>query len=325
MAGEQARCYHLLFNTFAVQMDKMSVKVSHISKLYGTQKALDEVSFEVQPGQVVGFLGPNGAGKSTMMKIISCYIPQSSGTVTVKGFDTVEQSLDVRKIVGYLPEQNPLYTDMYVKEYLSFVAGMHMKSGAIKKRVDEMVMVTGLGPEQKKKIGALSKGYRQRVGLAQAMMHNPEVLILDEPTSGLDPNQLVDIRNLISNIGKEKTVILSTHIMREVEAICNRVIIVNKGRIVADDRTEVIQQRTQPSSILEVEFETEVKTDLFNQLKGLTRTEPVGNNHYKLISPAGTDLRSDLFEFAVKNNLKILTIRKTESSLEEVFQQLTSQ
>lgn len=302
----------------------MSVKVNAISKIYGTQKALDQVSFEIGSGQVIGFLGPNGAGKSTMMKIISCYIPQNSGTVTVNGFDTVEQSIEVRKLVGYLPEHNPLYLDMYVKEYLTFIAGLHMKQAQVSKSVSDMVDLTGLGPEQKKKIGALSKGYRQRVGLAQAMIHNPEVLILDEPTSGLDPNQLVDIRALISDIGKQKTVILSTHIMQEVEAICNRVIIINKGKIVADDKTEVIQQKTQPNSTLEVEFESEVSMALLKTLPGVSRIELQGTNKFKLISPAGTDLRSDLFAFAVANNLKVLTLQKTESSLEDVFHQLTS-
>jgi len=302
----------------------VSIKVEYISKLYGTQRALDNVSFEVKTGEIVGFLGPNGAGKSTMMKIISCYIPQNSGTVTVNGFDTVEQSIEVRKLVGYLPEHNPLYLDMYVKEYLTFIAGLHMKQAQVSKSVSDMVDLTGLGPEQKKKIGALSKGYRQRVGLAQAMIHNPEVLILDEPTSGLDPNQLVDIRALISDIGKQKTVILSTHIMQEVEAICNRVIIINKGKIVADDKTEVIQQKTQPNSTLEVEFESEVSVALLKTLPGVSRIESQGTNKFKLISPAGTDLRSDLFAFAVANNLKVLTLQKTESSLEDVFHQLTS-
>jgi ABC-2 type transport system ATP-binding protein len=302
----------------------MSVKVSHITKIYGTQKALDDVSFEIGSGQVVGFLGPNGAGKSTMMKIISCYIPQNSGSVSVNGFDTVEQSIEVRKLVGYLPENNPLYLDMYVREYLTFIAGIHMNSSLIEKRVKELVGLTGLVPEQKKKIGALSKGYRQRVGLAQALIHNPEVLILDEPTSGLDPNQLVDIRSLISSIGKEKTVILSTHIMQEVEAICNRVIIINKGKIVADDLTEVIQQKAQPESILEVEFEMPVEPSLLKSMKGVSRVTSPGKNKYRLHSPSGIDLRSDLFEFAVKNSLKVLALQKSESSLEEVFHQLTS-
>ncbi len=302
----------------------MSVKVSNVTKLYGNQKALDDVSFEIGSGQVTGFLGPNGAGKSTMMKIISCYLPQHSGKITVKGYDTVEQSLDVRRLVGYLPEHNPLYLDMYVKEYLGFVAGLHMKSNLIDKRVAEMVALTGLGLEQKKKIGALSKGYRQRVGLAQAMIHNPEVLILDEPTSGLDPNQLVDIRSLISSIGKEKTVILSTHIMQEVEAICTRVIIINKGKIVADDLTEVIQQKTITESILEIEFEIPVDVALLKTMKGISRISSHGKNKYQIHSPANIDLRSDLFEFAVKNNLKVLSMRKTESSLEEIFHLLTA-
>src|SRR3954463_11059245 len=201
----------------------MSIKVNNITKLYGEQKALDDVSFEVSSGQVVGFLGPNGAGKSTMMKIITCFIPQTAGAITVCGFDVTDQSIEVRKMVGYLPEHNPLYPEMYVKEYLDFVAGVYKMENR-KKRIDEMVEMTGLQVEQKKKIGALSKGYRQRVGLAQAMIHNPEVLILDEPTSGLDPNQLVEIRELIKSIGKEKTVMLSTHIMQEVEAVCDRVI-----------------------------------------------------------------------------------------------------
>jgi ABC-2 type transport system ATP-binding protein len=301
----------------------MPVTVKNISKYYGTQKALDNVSFEVGSGQVTGFLGPNGAGKSTMMKIMSCYIPQDAGSVSINGSDTIEDSIEVRKKVGYLPEHNPLYLDMYVKEYLGFIAGLHMGSKQAKLRVDEMVSMTGLGDEQKKKIGALSKGYRQRVGLAQAIIHNPEVLILDEPTSGLDPNQLIEIRNLITSIGKQKTVILSTHIMQEVEAICSRVIIVNKGKIVADDLTGVIQQQTQRESILEVEFESEVEKELLMKINGISRVEKTGLNKYRLRSPAGTDLRSDLFAFAVKNNLKVLTMQKTESSLEEVFQRLT--
>jgi ABC-2 type transport system ATP-binding protein len=223
----------------------MSIIVNHITKFYGSQKALDDVSFEAIKGQVVGFLGPNGAGKSTMMKIITCFIPQSSGNVSVCGFDVNEQPLEVRRKVGYLPEHNPLYMEMYVKEYLEFVTGVYKLNGNHKKRVAEMIEVTGLQDEQTKKIGALSKGYRQRVGLAQAMIHDPEVLILDEPTSGLDPNQLVEIRQLIKTIGKEKTVMLSTHIMQEVEAICTRAIIINKGRIVADDNVQSLKKGSQ--------------------------------------------------------------------------------
>jgi gliding motility-associated transport system ATP-binding protein len=222
----------------------MSVKVDNITKLYGTQKALDDVSFEVKAGEVLGFLGPNGAGKSTMMKILTCFIPQSSGSANVCGYDVTEQPLDVKRKVGYLPENNPMYTDMYVKEYLSFICGIYHLDNQ-KQKVDEMIETVGLGIEQKKKIGALSKGYRQRVGLAQALIHNPEVLILDEPTSGLDPNQLSEIRTLLKQIGKEKTVILSTHIMQEVEAICSRVIIVNKGKIVANDSVQSLQKTGQ--------------------------------------------------------------------------------
>ena len=301
----------------------MSVKVSHISKTYGTQKALDDVSFEIGAGQVVGFLGPNGAGKSTMMKIISCFIPQTEGSASVQGFDTVEQSIEVRKRVGYLPEHNPLYLEMYVREYLSFVAGIHLKGNQIAKRVDEMVEITGLSPERHKKIGSLSKGYRQRVGLAQAMIHDPDVLILDEPTSGLDPNQLLDIRNLITSLGKQKTVILSTHIMQEVEAICDRVIIINKGKIVADDRTDRIQQLTSRESALEVEFESATDINRLRQIPGVKRVQEAGKNKYMLYSDSNNDLRSTLFEFAVANNLKILTLQRSESSLEEIFHQLT--
>jgi ABC-2 type transport system ATP-binding protein len=257
------------------------------------------------------------------MKIICCYIPQSEGTATVNGFDTVEQSMDVRRQVGYLPEHNPLYLDMYVKEYLAFIAGLHMKGPQITKRVAEMVEMTGLQIEQKKKIGALSKGYRQRVGLAQAMIHNPSVLILDEPTSGLDPNQLVDIRSLIKNIGKEKTVILSTHIMQEVEAICDRVIIINRGKIVADDKTSVIQQKTRPDNVLEVEFDTSVDLTLLKTVKGISKAESLGANKYRIYAPTGADPRGDLFEFAVRNKIKVLELQKSESSLEEVFQSLT--
>ena len=257
------------------------------------------------------------------MKIISCFIPQTEGSASVQGFDTVEQSIEVRKRVGYLPEHNPLYLEMYVREYLSFVAGIHLKGNQIAKRVDEMVEITGLSPERHKKIGSLSKGYRQRVGLAQAMIHDPDVLILDEPTSGLDPNQLLDIRNLITSLGKQKTVILSTHIMQEVEAICDRVIIINKGKIVADDRTDRIQQLTSRESALEVEFESAADINRLRQIPGVKRVQEAGKNKYMLYSDSNNDLRSTLFEFAVANNLKILTLQRSESSLEEIFHQLT--
>lgn len=302
----------------------MSVEVKNITKLYGTQRALDDVSFTVEPGQVVGFLGPNGAGKSTMMKIITCFLPQNSGTVSVDGFDVTADPIKVRQRVGYLPEHNPLYHDMYVKEFLTFIAGIQVPSTQVAARVKEMVEVTGLGAEQHKKIGALSKGYRQRVGLAQAMIHNPSVLILDEPTTGLDPNQLVDIRQLIKNIGKEKTVILSTHIMQEVEAICDRVIIINKGKIVADDKTSFLQQKSESETIILVEFDKAVSIDKLNTISGIKKVLSVNDKTFKVIGPKGQDLRPLIFNFAVQNSLAVITMQKEENSLESVFRQLTS-
>jgi ABC-2 type transport system ATP-binding protein len=302
----------------------MSVEVKNITKLYGTQRALDDVSFTVEPGQVVGFLGPNGAGKSTMMKIITCFLPQNSGAVSVDGFDVTADPIKVRERVGYLPEHNPLYHDMYVKEFLSFIAGIQVPSATVASRVKEMIEVTGLGAEQHKKIGALSKGYRQRVGLAQAMIHNPSVLILDEPTTGLDPNQLVDIRQLIKNIGKEKTVILSTHIMQEVEAICDRVIIINKGKIVADDKTSFLQQKSDSETIILVEFDKAVTSEKLSTITGIKKVLAVNDKTYKVIGPKGQDLRPLIFNFAVQNNLAVITMQKEENSLESVFRQLTS-
>lgn len=301
----------------------MSVKVQQITRLYGAQKALDNVSFEVSSGQVVGFLGPNGAGKSTMMKIITCFIPQTSGNVSVEGFDVTEQSVDVRRMVGYLPEHNPLYPDMYIKEYLTFMGGIHLPSNIINQRVQEMIDITGLGPEQKKKIGMLSKGYRQRVGLAQAMIHNPKVLILDEPTSGLDPNQLRDIRELIRNIGKEKTVILSTHIMQEVEAICNRVIIINKGKIVADDTPQILQQKAATTGRIVVEFDKPVNVQLLSKIPGILKAVNTEGNYYHITSNSSEDVRPLVFRFAVDQGVAVVTMQQEGSSIEAVFQQLT--
>lgn len=302
----------------------MSVKVDQITKLYGTQKALNEVSFEIFKGEVVGFLGPNGAGKSTMMKIITCFLPPSSGTVQVEGYDTLENSMEVRKCVGYLPEHNPLYLDMYVVEYLSFIGGLHLPSRQIASRVSRMLEITGLEDEKKKKIGALSKGFRQRVGLAQALIHDPEVLILDEPTSGLDPNQLAEIRALIREIGKEKTVILSTHIMQEVEAICNRVIIINKGVIVADDTSANLQQRISGETILLVEFDKPVQKEKLIQIEGVLEAQQVIGNNWRLKSSKENDVRAAVFHFAVEHNLTVLSQQKESQTLEEVFQQLTT-
>ncbi|NVK28560.1 MAG: gliding motility-associated ABC transporter ATP-binding subunit GldA [Flavobacteriia bacterium] len=297
----------------------MSIHVSNVTKLYGEQKALNDVSFKVNSGEVIGFLGPNGAGKSTMMKIITGYIPQSSGSVEVCGIDVREDSLAVRKKVGYLPEHNPLYTDMYVREYLAFVAGVH---GASKSKVDEMIQKTGLTPESHKKIGALSKGYRQRVGLAQAMIHDPEVLVLDEPTTGLDPNQLVDIRKLIREIGKEKTVMLSTHIMQEVEAVCDRVIIINNGVIATDKKTSEMRG-PEGSVTLNVEFDAPVSASALKKIPGVKRVQHVEGGHYLIEASEARDVRSDVFKFAVDNGRYILQSHQEKAKLEEIFRSIT--
>jgi len=301
----------------------MSIKVEHITKIYGEQKALNDVSFEIQSSEVIGFLGPNGAGKSTMMKILTCFIPQSSGKASVCGFDVNEQSMDVKRNVGYLPENNPLYLDMYVKEYLEFIAGLH-KLKNIKALVSNMIEVTGLTLEQKKKIGALSKGYRQRVGLAQAMIHDPKVLILDEPTSGLDPNQLTEIRNLIKEIGKEKTVMLSTHIMQEVEAMCDRVIIINKGEIVADQPTAELQKGNNDKQIVTVEFDKETTRGALKNILGVQEAKNIKNNIWQLTASSQNDVRASVFQFAVNNGLAVLTLNKEEQKLEDIFKELTT-
>lgn len=301
----------------------MSIKVNNITKLYGMQRALDNVSFEVGAAEIVGFLGPNGAGKSTMMKILTCFIPQTTGSASVCGFDISEQSLEVRKVVGYLPEHNPLYLDMYVKEYLEFIAGLHQIKN-VKARIAEMIEITGLQVEQKKKIGALSKGYRQRVGLAQALIHDPKVLILDEPTTGLDPNQLAEIRKLIIEVGKHKTVLFSTHIMQEVEAVCDRVIIVNKGQIVANDSTEALQ-RTQSESnyFITVEFDQATSRNALKSIQYVADARHVKENIWMLEVHSEKDIRPDVFQFAVRSGLAVLTLNKEEQKLEDVFKQLT--
>ncbi|MBL7923186.1 MAG: gliding motility-associated ABC transporter ATP-binding subunit GldA [Bacteroidia bacterium] len=301
----------------------MSVVVDSITKIYGTQKALDQVSFKVEPGQVVGFLGPNGAGKSTMMKIISCFIPQTDGKVTVEGFDVNSDPLEVRRRVGYLPEHNPLYLDMYVKEFLLFIGQIQLSRHEALQRTREMIELTGLGPEQNKKISELSKGYRQRVGLAQSMIHAPGVLILDEPTTGLDPNQLVEIRNLIRNIGREKTVILSTHIMQEVEAICNRVIIINKGKIVADEDTSRLRAQAGGRNVIRVEFDKEVEAAELSSIPGVLKVRKEKDKTWALEGAAEADIRQELFRFAVDRGLSVLMMQKEENNLETVFRQLT--
>jgi len=300
----------------------VSINVDFISKTYGEQKALDNVSFEVKEGEIVGFLGPNGAGKSTMMKILTCFIPPTAGKATVNGFDVMEQSLDVRRSVGYLPEHNPLYLDMYVKEYLEFIGGLH-KIGNIKKRVGEMIEITGLGIEQHKQIGQLSKGYRQRVGLAQALIHDPKVLILDEPTTGLDPNQLAEIRELIRRIGKSKTVMLSTHIMQEVEILCDRVIIIDHGRIVTDENTQVLQKGDQSRIVIIVEFDKDVNRNKVKSIPFVEEAEKMEGNNWQIVTKPDVDARPEIFRFAVENKLSVLGMQREERRLEDVFKELT--
>lgn len=301
----------------------MSIEVQNVIKMYGAQKALHNVSLSVNKGEVVALLGPNGAGKSTLMKIICCYLPQSNGHVNVCGYNVVSEPLKVRQIVGYLPENNPLYLDMYVREYLEFVAGLHKLGKQKSDRVTEMIQQTGLKPEQHKKIGALSKGYRQRVGIAQALIHNPQVLILDEPTSGLDPNQLVDIRNLIMEIGKQKTVLLSTHIMQEVEAVCDRVIIINKGKLIADAPTRELQLLNKTKRIIKAEFEQNHPWELLKSIEGVMEVQQSGKNSIRVYTQSEKDLRGQVFRFAASQNWCLLSLGYEDQSIEDVFRQLT--
>jgi ABC-2 type transport system ATP-binding protein len=298
----------------------MSLVVENISKNYGDQKALDNISFSVKKGEIVGFLGPNGAGKSTLMKILTTYLKADSGTAVVNEFDVVSEQKNVQKSVGYLPEHNPLYLDLYVREYLSFNAEVY---GVAKSRIEEVIVLTGLTSESHKKIGALSKGYRQRVGLATALLHHPDVLILDEPTTGLDPNQLVEIRAIIKNIGKDKTVFLSTHIMQEVEAICDRVIIIDKGKIVTDKKlNNLVTDRTE--QIIEVEFDKAVDKKDFTSLPDFTSATNTHDLVWELTFSTATDRRSDVFDFAQNNGLKTLQIALKNKNLEQLFREKTA-
>ncbi|PIE86562.1 MAG: gliding motility-associated ABC transporter ATP-binding subunit GldA [Bacteroidetes bacterium] len=299
----------------------MSIEVKNLFKYYGDQAAVKDISFNVKDGEIVGFLGPNGAGKSTTMKIITGYISSSQGEVKVCGLPVSMENLETRKLIGYLPENNPLYLDMYVKEYLTFVGKIY-KVKNIKERVAEMIKAVGLEVEQNKKIGALSKGYRQRVGLAQAIIHDPQVLILDEPTSGLDPNQLVEIRNLIKEIGKEKTVMLSTHIMQEVEAICDRVVIINRGEIVADDKASQLQNAADRQTVY-VEFEGKISKNQLRKIDHVSKVEKFEDG-WLIESKDSVDLRKSIAQFAQANDALVLTLKKEEKSLEEVFKSLTS-
>ncbi|HEX2970312.1 MAG TPA: gliding motility-associated ABC transporter ATP-binding subunit GldA [Bacteroidales bacterium] len=303
---------------------KMSIVVENVTRLYGAQKALDNVSFTVNTGEIAGFLGPNGAGKSTMMKIITGFIPASSGKVIVNGQVAGTDNPEVKKQIGYLPENNPLYPEMYIREYLEFVASIY-KTRDSKKLIDRIIEQTGLGPEQKKKIGSLSKGYRQRVGLAQALIHDPSVLILDEPTTGLDPNQIIEIRNLIKEAGKEKTVMLSTHIMQEVEAICGRIIIIDKGIIVANEgKSRIYSVINSKRQIINVEFDKAPSEESLRKMSIVNSLTIVKDNVYRIESEAVEDIRPVIFRFAVDNQLTVLSLQRQENNLEEVFRHLTS-
>ncbi len=298
----------------------MSIEVKHLTKFFGEQAAVNDISFEIGKGEIVAFLGPNGAGKSTTMKMITGYIPASSGSIKVNGITVDVDDLETRKIIGYLPENNPLYLDMYVKEYLHFVGSIY-KIKDLKKRVNEMIQMVGLELEQHKKIGALSKGYKQRVGLAQAFIHDPEVLILDEPTSGLDPNQLVEIRELIKTIGKEKTIMLSTHIMQEVEAICDRVIIINKGKIVANNNQQALDSSPEVQTIY-IEFEGNVSSQSLAKIVGVNTVKALGNG-WLIEGNTDQDLRKNVSKKAQEAGWLIMTLKLEKKSLEAVFKELT--
>jgi|YNPMSStandDraft_1061717.scaffolds.fasta_scaffold00307_22 ABC-2 type transport system ATP-binding protein len=304
----------------------MSIEVHNVTKFYGNQKALDNVSFSVKKGEIFGFLGPNGAGKTTMMKIIMGVLPPTNGQVYVNGLDILQHEIEIKKQIGYMPENNPLYYDMYVREYLMFVASIYNLKNKTK-RINEIIEQTGLTIEQHKTIGSLSKGYKQRVGIAQALIHDPSVLILDEPTSGLDPNQIIEIRNLIAQVGKNKTVLLSTHIMQEVEAICNRVIIINKGKIVADSKKEELQEEltNKNKQIIFVEFDKSVAIDELQNIKGVSKVKGVKKMQYLLEAISDEDIRPYIFQFAVKKQLTVLSLQRKEKSLEDVFHELTKE
>jgi ABC-2 type transport system ATP-binding protein len=300
----------------------MSIIVDQVTKTYEGQKALDNVSFEVKRGEVLGFLGPNGAGKSTMMKIISCFISPTTGKVMVEGLDVLEYSMEVRELVGYLPESNPLYYDMYVKEYLQFVCGIYGIKSNQKKRIEEMVELTGLGLEQHKQIGQLSKGFKQRVGIAQAIIHDPKILILDEPTSGLDPNQLVDIRELIKTLGQDKTVMFSSHIMQEVEAVSDRVIIIDKGQLVTDNNVKEMGDSIDLAIL--VEFDTAVEVEKLSGISGIKQVESLGNKSYRLVGQSDNELRKVISLWAQSNGILVLTLKIEGENLESFFRKHTS-
>ena len=300
----------------------MSITVKNLTKIYGTQKAVDDISFAIAKGEIVGFLGPNGAGKSTTMKIITGYLPASTGSATVCGIVVDENSNESKKKIGYLPEANPLYYDMYVREYIDFITNIHQVKNK-KEKIEEVIKTVGLTVEANKKIGQLSKGYKQRVGLAAALIHDPEVLILDEPTSGLDPNQIVEIREVIKKLGADKTVLFSSHILQEVQAICNRVIIINKGKIVADDSLANLQKGKTDGHFVLVSFKEIIATELLQNLRDVTGIEQLQTSYYKLQTNNPESVRKQLLELSLQNNLNIISLQSESNSLEEVFRNLT--
>lgn len=303
----------------------MSVIVKDLVKIYGKQHAVDGISFTAEKGRITGFLGPNGAGKSTTMKVATCFIPPSSGTIEVCGYSVLDAPIEVRRNIGYLPEHNPLYLDMYVQEYLQFIGGMYGISGVgLKKRVAEMIELCGLGIEQYKKLGALSKGYRQRAGLAQALIHDPQVLILDEPTTGLDPNQILEIRKVIKSIAKDKTVIFSTHIMQEVQALCDQVIIINKGRIVADKTIAEIRNLNTSINIIRLEFTEPVDIQTFKTFDFVSDARHLQGNVYELVVTTDADTRPLIFKACAERGWTLIEMKVEEQSLESVFRELTS-
>jgi ABC-2 type transport system ATP-binding protein len=300
----------------------MSISISNLTKIYGQQKAVDNVSFTADNNEIVGFLGPNGAGKSTTMKIITGYLASDGGRAIVNGIDVNNNALEAKKQIGYLPEGNPLYYEMYVREYLEFIAEIHELKSGIKKRIEEVINLTGLRLESNKKTGQLSKGYKQRVGLAAALIHDPKVLILDEPTTGLDPNQIVEIRQLIKDLGKNKTVLFSSHILQEVESICDRIVIINKGKIVADDTLKNLQSFSKSAHMVLVEFGKKINVDLLKNLDGVENAEENGNQ-FQLQTSDPEKVKKLLLEFSLENNLDILSLQTKNKSLEEVFRSLT--
>lgn len=301
----------------------MSVTVESLTKQYGSQKAIDNISFDVAEGEIIGLLGPNGAGKTTTMKILAGYIPSNDGVASIYGYNVAENAIKVKQMIGYLPEHNPLYLEMYVREYLGMVARIHQLTH-ITSRVQEVIKQTGLNLEAHKKIKMLSKGYRQRVGLAQAIIHDPRVLILDEPTSGLDPNQLVEIRQLIKNLGKNKIVIFSSHIMQEVEAICDRVIILNRGRLVADSPIATLVSQVRGGQVIKVEFQNQMDIQLIEQIDAVTSVESMPDNGYTIYVQKGIDIRPTIFDLAVKHSNRLCSMIEEKQDMEEVFQSLTA-